>query len=89
MKTALLIAATLAFGVVSANAGSNQHHVSSLHQKYRSTVMTAGPPPAGASIDERPAWALYRQNLHDSGYSPKQNMDQVGNMCASCDYHGN
>jgi hypothetical protein len=89
MKTALLIAATLALGVGSANAGSDQHHVASLHQKHRSAVMTVGPPPTGGSIDERPASALYRQNLHDSGYNPKQNMDKDGHMCVSCDYHGN
>ncbi|MBV9530352.1 MAG: hypothetical protein JO283_04625 [Bradyrhizobium sp.] len=73
MKSALLVAAMLAFGAVSANAGNDQRHALSLDKgrhRIESTVMTVGAP-AGGSIDERPASALYRQNLHDSGYDAK------------------
>lgn len=90
MKTALLIPAILALGVVSADAATH-HHASSLHsQRHRieSAVMTVGIP-AGGSIDERPAATLYRQNLHDSGYNPKTNFDPAGHMCVACDYDGN
>jgi hypothetical protein len=65
---------------------------SSLHHKrhhIESAVMVVGAPPVGGSIDERPASALYRQNLHDSGYNPKSNFDAAGHMCVSCDYYGN
>ena len=90
MRTALLVTAILAVGVVSANAGNNQRHVSSLHNRHRieSAVMAVGVP-AGGSIDERPASTLYQQNLHDSGYDTKSNFTKDGQMCASCDYHGN
>ncbi|WP_145927533.1 hypothetical protein [Bradyrhizobium neotropicale] len=88
MKTALLITAILAVGVVSANAGNDQRHGSSLHQKHRSAVMAVGIP-AGGGIDDRPASALYRQNLHDSGYDAKRNLDNAGHMCVSCNYQGN
>jgi hypothetical protein len=92
MKTALLVAAILAVGVVSADAGNDQRHASSLYHKrhhIESAVMVVGAPAVGGSIDERPASALYRQNLHDSGYSPKKNFDSAGHMCVSCDYYGN
>ncbi|WP_136623565.1 hypothetical protein [Bradyrhizobium centrolobii] len=91
MKTALLVTAILAVGAVSANAGNDQRHGSSLnHNRHHieSAVMAVGAP-AGGSIDERPAWTLYRQNLHDSGYDAKKNMDSAGHMCVSCDYRGN
>ena len=92
MKTVLLATAILAFGVVSANAGNNQRHAQSLYKgrhHIESAVMAVGPPPAGGSIDQRPALSLYQQNLRDSGYDAKNNMDKAGHMCASCDYHGN
>ena len=90
MKTALLITAMIAVGVVSANAANNQRHGSSLHNRHRieSAVMAVGAP-AGASIGEQPASTLYRQNLHDSGYDAKKNIDKAGHMCVSCDYYGN
>lgn len=90
MKNALLITAIMAVGVVSANAGNDQRHGSSLHRRHHieSTVMSVGAP-AGASIGEQPASALYRKNLHDSGYDAKKNTDKDGHMCVSCDYYGN
>ena len=91
MKTVLIVTATLAFAVVSANAGNDQRHASSLSKRHRieSAVMAVGAPPAGGSIDQRPAWSLYQQNLHDSGYDAKSNFTKDGQMCSSCDYHGN
>jgi hypothetical protein len=77
--------------VVSADAGNDQRNASSLyHLRHHigSAVMSVGAP-QGGGIDERPASALYRQNLHDSGYDPKNNFDQAGHMCVSCDYYGN
>ncbi|MEZ2143933.1 hypothetical protein AAE026_16865 [Bradyrhizobium sp. DN5] len=90
MKTALLIAAILAVGVVSANAGSDQRHRSSLHKRHHtgSAVMAVGVP-AGGGIDQRSASTLYRQNLRDSGYNAKENFDKAGHMCVSCNYQGN
>ena len=91
MKTALLVTAILAFGVVSANAGNNQRHGSSLYKgrhHIESAVMAVGAP-AGGGIDQRPAWSLYQQNLRDSGYDAKSNFTKDGQMCSSCDYHGN
>jgi hypothetical protein len=85
MKTALVATAILAFGVVSANvanAASSQRHVLS-----DSTSMAVGVP-AGGSIDERSASTLYRQNLKDSGYNPKNDF-VGGHMCSSCDFDGN
>ena len=90
MKTALLIAAILAVGVVSADAGSDQRRGSSLQKLHRvGSSMAAVGVPAGGSPDERPASALYRQNMRDSGYSAKKNFDSAGHMCVSCDYYGN
>lgn len=90
MKTALLIAAILAVGVVSADAGHNQRHGSSLHKMHRvGSSMAAVGVPAGGSLGEQSASALYRRNLRDSGYDAKKNFDKVGHMCLSCDFYGN
>ncbi|WP_129591110.1 hypothetical protein [Bradyrhizobium shewense] len=90
MKTALLIAAMLAVGVVSADAGRNQRHGSSFHKMHRvgSSMAAVGVPPGGG-LREQPASALYRQNLRDSGYDAKKNFDKGGHMCVSCDFYGN
>jgi len=90
MKTALLIAAILAVGVVSADAGHNQRHGSSFHKMHRvGSSMAAVGVPAGGSLGEQPASALYRRNLRDSGYDAKKNFDKAGHMCVSCDFYGN
>ncbi|WP_407117024.1 hypothetical protein [Bradyrhizobium sp. LMG 9283] len=90
MKTALLIAAILAVGVVSADAGHKQRHGSSFHKMHRvGSSMAAVGVPAGASLGEQPASALYRRNLRDSGYDAKKNFDKAGHMCVSCDFYGN
>ncbi|WP_156952291.1 hypothetical protein [Bradyrhizobium sp. WSM1743] len=90
MKTALLIAAILAVGVVSADAGHKQRHGSSFHKMHHvGSSMAAVGVPAGGSLGEQPASALYRRNLRDSGYDAKKNFDKAGHMCVSCDFYGN
>ncbi|WP_208639198.1 alpha/beta fold hydrolase [Bradyrhizobium forestalis] len=90
MKTALLIAAILAVGVVSADAGHNQRHGSSFHKMHRvGSSMAAVGVPASGSLGEQPASALYRRNLRDSGYDARKNFDKTGHMCVSCDHYGN
>lgn len=91
MKIALLVTALLAVGVVSANAGNDHRHGSSLyHQRHRlESAMMAYGALAGGNIDERPASTLYWQNLRDSGYDARRDFDSAGHMCVSCNYYGN
>ena len=80
MTGKLLVA--LAIVTLSASAASAAHHRH--HHALNPTAATpASPSPMGwtggpTSSDH----AMYLQNLHDSGYNPKNDRDAAGNMAA-------
>lgn len=79
MTGKLLVA--LAILTLSASAASAAHHHH--HHLNANAVAPASPPPVGWTVPGNSGdHALYLQNLHDSGYNPKNDRDANGNMVA-------
>ncbi|WP_156489852.1 hypothetical protein [Bradyrhizobium sp. DOA1] len=79
MTGKLLVA--IAIVTLSASAASAAHHRH--HHALNPAATPASPSPMGwtggpTSSDH----AMYLQNLHDSGYNPKNDRDAAGNMAA-------
>jgi hypothetical protein len=78
-KSILVSLAILTLATSAALAAQRTHHRQPMNAF---AGMRASPPvigPGGVSSSDR---ALFIRNLHDSGYSPKNNFNAVGNVVA-------